>query len=549
MAGESYAGQHIPYIAQAITERNGGDVKHRWNLSGLLIGNGWISPHDQYLSYLPMAREAGIVPGGSATAQQLEAQQALCNSQLSKPGGDGRVEIAECENVLTEMLRLTQRDGPDDKRCVNMYDYRLGDSYPGCGLNWPPDLTKVTPYLRRSDVIKALHVNGDKETGWTECVGAVGSSFRAVKSRPSVTLLPSLLEKIPVVLFSGEKDLICNHLGTEAMIHDMKWNGGTGFELSPGTWAPRRDWTFEGKPAGIYQEARNLTYILFYNASHMVPFDWPRRSRDMFDRFARVDIASIGGTPADSRIDGEKGLEVSVGGHPNSTVAEEKEARKLKEAKWEAYYRSGEVALVLVILATVIGGWFLWRQRRRQGGPHAPYYGLLSPANHYDNSGNDHDNPSNAGASTNGQSSRHRRRLGVRSGIGLERFRRGGQPGGGRLRGISNHADDIEAADFDENELDHLHVPSPGRDDDDDDDDDDGGGGVGEQDDEEEKDGKVNQVKKGRRRRRRSSRKEGEQFKLAVISDEDDDDDDNDDHDDDGYHRNQPPQPPPPIKH
>jgi len=88
----------------------------------------------------------------------------------------------------------------------------------------------------------------------------------------------------------------------------MQWNGGKGFELSPGTWAPRREWVFEGESAGFWQEARNLTYVLFNNSSHMVPFDYARRTRDMLDRFMGVDIGSIGGVPTDSRIDGEKGL-------------------------------------------------------------------------------------------------------------------------------------------------------------------------------------------------------------------------------------------------
>jgi len=61
----------------------------------------------------------------------------------------------------------------------------------------------------------------------------------------------------------------------------------------------------------------------------------------MLDRFMQVDIASIGGVPSDSRIDGEKGLETSVGGHPNSTAAEEAEKEKLEDAKWHAYYKSG----------------------------------------------------------------------------------------------------------------------------------------------------------------------------------------------------------------
>ena len=221
---------------------------------------------------------------------------------------------------------------------------------------------------------------------------------------------------MPVVLFSGDKDLICNHLGTEQLIHNLAWNGGMGFEISPGTLAPRRDWIFEGEPAGIYQEARNLTYVLFYNSSHMVPFDYPRRSRAMLDRFMGVDIASIGGLPADSRIDGEKGVETSVGGHPNSTAAEEAEKDKLEGARWAAYYRSGEIALIVVIILASAFAYHVWRDRRRRAG----YQGLFG--------GNS----------------------------GSQIF-----PGNGMGLGARNGRRDVEAADFDESELDDLHVVEP----------------------------------------------------------------------------------------
>lgn len=290
-----------------------------------------------------------------------------------------------------------------------MYDIRLSDTYPSCGMNWPPDLETVTPYLRRDDVIAALHVNKDKNTGWQECNGQVGGAFNARNSAPSVTLLPGLLEKVPIILFSGDRDLICNHIGTEELINNLSWNGGKGMETSPGVWAPRRDWVFEGEPAGIWQTARNLTYVMFYNSSHMVPFDFPRRTRDMLDRFMGVDIASIGGTPADSRLDGEKAPSTSVGGHPNSTAAEEAEKEKLDQATWHAYYQSGKVALIVVVIAVGVWGYFVWRQRRK----HSGYKGLF---------GSDG------------------------SGMGLE-----------GLRGLGGRKErDVEAADFDEAELDDL---------------------------------------------------------------------------------------------
>lgn len=412
LSGESYAGQHIPYLAQAILDHNASPAANKpWRLSGLLIGNGWISPPEQYNAYAEYAFAASLITEGSREAQELKPTQKACHEALNETGGAERVSIPICENILQEVLRLSKRNN----RCVNMYDVRLTDEYPSCGMAWPPDLTNVTPYLRRQDVLAALHVNKAKQTGWTECGGSVGDNFRAEKSKASITILPRLLERVPTLLFSGDQDLICNHLGTEEMIHNMEWNGAKGFELSPGIWAPRRDWTFEGEPAGFYQEARNLTYVVFYNASHMVPFDYPRRTRDMLDRFIGVDIASIGGPPYDSRIDGEKGLETSVGGHPNSTSAEEAEKIRLEDAKWAAYYKSGEVALVIVSILAIVWGWYVWRERRSRTG----YQGLFAGSSRY-------------------------------------LFQEYGLTG--------TNGRDIEAADFDESELDDFNKPEPRED-------------------------------------------------------------------------------------
>lgn len=339
---------------------------------GLLIGNGWISPPEQYDAYLHFAYEKGLVQKGTNIANQLEVQQRICQKQLAV--SKGAVDNQDCEKILQDLLEMTSTNrGGGAKECYNMYDVRLTDVYPSCGMNWPPDLTHVTPYLRRKDVTDALHINPNKATGWVECNGQVSQAFRPVKSVPSIDLLPDLLTQVPILLFSGAEDLICNYLGTEALISNMAWNGGRGFELSPGTWAPRRDWTFEGEPAGFWQHARNLTYVLFYNSSHMVPFDYPRRTRDMLDRFMGVDISSIGGKPTDSRLDGEKGPETTVGGAAgNGTADQLAEKEKLNQAKWEAYRRSGEIVLVIVAVAAAAWGYFVWKDRRKRRG----YQGL-----------------------------------------------------------------------------------------------------------------------------------------------------------------------------
>jgi carboxypeptidase D len=369
IAGESYAGEHIPYIARAILDKAKTDPTS-WNLKGLLIGNGWISPVDQYLAYLPFAYEHGLIERKSAEAEQVESTQRACVKSLNG-GGSDKVDSPTCENILQTILRVTRKEN-EQQSCLNMYDIRLRDAYPSCGMNWPPDLTNVTPYLRRKDVTRALNINSDKKTGWTECNGAVGTQFTAKKSVPAIALLPDLLRELPIVLFSGDQDLICNHIGTEKLISNMKWQGGQGFQLPNGGTAPRRKWIVDGEPAGYYQEARNLTYVLFYNSSHMVPFDHSARSRDMLHRFIGLDVDSLLGEQVDSNLEGERQGQGS--NKPNESAAAVPEAAQdlVDDAKKHAYYRSGEVALVFVIIGAALWGWFAWRGRRGRGG----YFGV-----------------------------------------------------------------------------------------------------------------------------------------------------------------------------
>lgn len=368
---------------------------------------------DQYPAYIKYALQKEILKRDSEDTKTLQDMQNNCDRMMAKD--PNHVDYGECESVLQSLLKMTA-PGTGDQACYNMYDVRLRDSYPSCGMNWPPDLTGVTPYLRRADVVEALHIDNQRNTGWQECSGSVSAAFKARKSRPAIDLLPDLMSEVPILLFSGAEDLICNHVGTEELISNMKWNGGKGFEVTPGNWAPRRNWTFESKDAGFWQEARNLTYVLFRDASHMVPFDFPRRSRDMLDRFMGVDISNIGGEPTDSLIDGEKGPETTVGGTANHThTAEEEAQKKINDAKWAAYQRSGEVVLVIVTIVAVVWGVVIWRQRQKGAS-----YSALS------------------GGDSHNLDSFHMTTM---------RRRRG--------------EDDLEASAFDETRLDNLRIESP----------------------------------------------------------------------------------------
>ncbi|CAF4008727.1 unnamed protein product [Adineta steineri] len=287
-AGQSYAGQYIPYIAKAILGQ-----RSALKLRGLLIGNGWIDPVTMYKSYLPFAVGNNLVVENSALYDLINIQVKQCEQALSK---QVHVFEEECYSILWEIVvngamnnhHVRNQEG----RCVNTYDIRHDDTYPECGKKWPSDLMYVTSYLDRQDVMSSIHIDS-KQVKWAKCSDSVTDMFKAYNSKPSITLLPDLLQQIPIILYSGQYDLICNHWATEAMIHGMTWNNGTGFDFGNRTLSPKHPWIVDGEPAGLIRSARNLTYILFYNAGHRVPYYYPHRSRFMLHQFIQLDLISF----------------------------------------------------------------------------------------------------------------------------------------------------------------------------------------------------------------------------------------------------------------
>lgn len=288
LAGESYAGQYIPYIAEGILNRNkdSQDESSKFNLKGLLIGNGWIAPNEQSLSYLPYSVQAGILkkenPNWTSVMHQHEKCQNIVNQinggTLEEGVNANDVVSRECEQVLNLILKVTlDNDAAKNQQCVNMYDFTLKDSYPSCGMNWPPDLEYVNPFLNDKSVLNQLNVKLHQL--WSECSGPVGRHLRNKNTEPAVSLLPGILEKIPIILFNGNRDIICNYIGTENFIKNLEWNGAKGFPEE----AKAQDWKYEDEIVGYIRSARNLTFVNVFDASHMVPFDKPHVSRSIID--------------------------------------------------------------------------------------------------------------------------------------------------------------------------------------------------------------------------------------------------------------------------
>ena len=110
-------------------------------------------------------------------------------------------------------------------------------------------------HMQRAEIVNALHA-GAKEEAWRECSGRVGSVLQNRNSPSAVTLMPKLAEKLKVLLFAGDQDVICNYVGQERLIEKLEWRGATGMQG-----AETRRWVVNGTDVGTWQESRGLNYV------------------------------------------------------------------------------------------------------------------------------------------------------------------------------------------------------------------------------------------------------------------------------------------------
>jgi len=76
-----------------------------FRLKGLLIGNGWTDPANQYPAYTTYAYERGLLKQGSEAAKPVEETLSRCRNAMK----DGvHVSMDACEEVLNSILRNTR---------------------------------------------------------------------------------------------------------------------------------------------------------------------------------------------------------------------------------------------------------------------------------------------------------------------------------------------------------------------------------------------------------------------------------------------------------
>lgn len=156
----------------------------------------------------------------------------------------------------------------------NVYDIRKGCDVPPLCYN----MSNSDRFLNNATVQARLGVSGRK---WVECDQGVHTALLGDWLTNLAMKVQYVLESgLQVLVYSGDKDFVCNWRGGEAWTNAVQWSGQQEFNS-----APYKEWMVNGQPAGQLKEYKNFKFLRVYNAGHMVPMDQPNNALNMLQTF------------------------------------------------------------------------------------------------------------------------------------------------------------------------------------------------------------------------------------------------------------------------
>ena len=260
ITGESYAGHYIPAITAHIIEQKNPDI----HLISSAIGNGLVDPMSQYPEYNTFSLENNLI--GQFQSTLLTAGYAICQGLIWSKLWFFALE--ECQIVTTTIIGFPTRP------VFNVYDIRKKCDHPPLCY----DMDALDDLLALPEVREALNVG---KRSWSQCNMIVhtfmlGDWMTSLESKVKY----ALDNDVNILVYSGDKDFICNWRGGEAWTNAIGWDGQSNFQS-----AEYEKWTVDGEGAGEFKQVDNFTFLRVYDAGHMVPMDQPKRALEMLRKF------------------------------------------------------------------------------------------------------------------------------------------------------------------------------------------------------------------------------------------------------------------------
>ena len=279
IAAESYGGHYVPVFASEILSH----ADRSFNLTSVLIGNGLTDPLTQYPEYEVMAcngEESGYKP----VLDEAECEGMLANLPRCLSFIESCYESQSVFSCVPASIYCNNGQiGPYQKTGRNVYDVRKmceGSSLCYKGLEY------IDKYLNQDVVKEKLGAEVDT---YESCNFDVNRNFLFAGDwmKPYHKNVIDLLEKeLPVLIYAGDKDFICNWLGNKAWTNALEWSGKEDFSNAK----TEKMFSDDGKTQiGQVKNFEYFTFARMFDGGHMVPYDQPEASLAMLNRWLAGD--------------------------------------------------------------------------------------------------------------------------------------------------------------------------------------------------------------------------------------------------------------------
>lgn len=274
VTGESYAGHYVPAVAFQVFLASQGKGQERLldiSLKGMAIGNGLTNPAIQYGAYPEFAYQHGLI--SELSKNEMMSIYPACKYALETCDSysiaiECVVAVQFCQATMFTPI-LVANPG------INVYDYRKT-----CDGDLCYDFSMLEEYLNQDEVKEMFGV--PKEKVWEECNMGVHEDMMADWGHRFDTELPTMLKAgVRVMIYAGDKDIICNELGNRQWVDALEWKGST-------QWSTAKNLTWHvdtGEEAGTVTEVGPLSFVSVKGAGHMVPMDQPKAALHMLTKF------------------------------------------------------------------------------------------------------------------------------------------------------------------------------------------------------------------------------------------------------------------------
>ena len=152
-------------------------------------------------------------------------------------------------------------------------DYSTGRNLP-VAIS-PPCLSQyyLSKFLNQPLMRKALHIDS-AASEWTPCQVNIGYHRQLNSMKPQVKHM--IDSGIDVLIYNGDTDSMCNFIGNEWFVEELGYRTRIEYHA----------WKDNGQVAGFHRfYDRQLTFVTFLGAGHMVPTDKPRAALKLFNEF------------------------------------------------------------------------------------------------------------------------------------------------------------------------------------------------------------------------------------------------------------------------